>query len=158
MASLIPQASRVRCHNEGAARRDLEDLIELLLGEADVVEKNQRPLIPKVAPYLGVGRLLDAVALVERFEEELEKVGAGLMPGRQVDDAVVEGRGVRMMGDVAKESGLANAGFAAYLDREARFEGRQRRGKFRLAADEPPDDAWPQKDRRRPGSGTRPFL
>jgi len=80
------------------------------------------------------------------------------MAGRQVDDAVVEGGGAGMMGEVVKERGLANAGFAAYLNGEAGFEGRQRCGKFRLAADECSDDARPQEDRRRPRASTRPCF
>src|SRR5262245_59820877 len=69
------------------------------------------------------------------------------MPRREIDDAVHERGGARMMGEVAEERGLADAGPAAQLDGKTGVERRERRGGFRSTIDEAAKRSGPQHDR-----------
>src|SRR5678815_4736944 len=116
MDALVPQPSLARRHDEDRAGRHLEDSIELLLRETDVVQKDERALLPQVPPHLRVGGLSDPLDLEERLEDELDHIRAGLVPRGQEHDAIVERCGCWKMGELAKERGLSDAGFTAHLD------------------------------------------
>ena len=123
----------------------------------DVVEEDQRLLFPQAAADLRLSRLADPVALVEGFEEELQEIGGRLMPRRHVDDAVGKRSGSRMMREVPEERGLADAGLAAGLDRQAGVEGRKSRGQLGSTIEKASNQLRAKENRRGPGTKVRAF-
>ena len=79
------------------------------------------------------------------------------MTCRQVDDAVHERFGSRMMGQVAKDRRLPDSRLAAHLDGKARVECRERPGQVHLAIDKATNGSRAQENRRGARPEVRPF-
>ena len=138
--------------DERRLRSDIEHLLQLVLRQIHVVEKDQRLLVAQAAPDLCVGRLADFVAFVEGFEDELEEIGERLTACPDVGDAVNERRGPRMMRQVPEDCRLADPRFATQLNRKPRVERRERRSHFDLTIEQASNQ--PRADENRRGFGT----
>ena len=152
-ASLVPQAARARRHDERRTRRDVEDLFQLVFREPHVVDKNQRLLVQEAPANLCVGGFTNAAALVERFENELQEIAERQTAGREVDDPVGKGTGSRVMGQVAKQGGLAGSRLAADFQGQAGVERRNNGRQLRLAPDQAANQRRKLEDRCRAGTG-----
>jgi hypothetical protein len=112
VAHLAVQALLARRDHECRAGGRVEQLFQLLPVQLHVVDEDQDSLVLKCVADVGRGRLADPVALVEAVEDLLLQVARGLLPGGEVDDAISEGRGSRMIGEGTKQRRLADAGAA----------------------------------------------
>ena len=133
---LAAQAPLARRDDEPGPRGDINELFQFLPVQANVVDQDQRPPFLKRAADLGRGWLGDLVALVERVEDLLLQVRRRLLPGGEVDDAVCEGSGGRMVCDGPKESRRADARAASDLHGKSALERREDLGQLRLSADQ----------------------
>ena len=122
---LAAQAWPARRNDEPGPRGGVDELFQILPVQPNVVDEDQRPPVLKRAADLCRGRLADLVALVVRVEDLLLHVRGRLLTGGEVDDAVGEGGGRRMICGGSKEGRLADAGVAPDLDGKSAVERRE---------------------------------
>ena len=148
---LAAQASLARRDDEPGPRGGIDELFQFLPVQPNVVDQDQRPPVLKRAADLGRGRLADLVALVERVEDLLLQVRGRLLTGGEVDDAVGEGGGRRMICGGSKEGRLADAGVAPDLYGKSAVERREDLGQLRLSAEQAAHRPRPEEYGRRAG-------
>jgi tRNA A-37 threonylcarbamoyl transferase component Bud32 len=122
-----------------------------VLRQMYIVEEDQRLPVLQATPDLRVSRLTELVALVECFEQNLQKVSGRVVARLHVDDAVHKRAGPRMMCEMAKERSLADPGLAARFDRKACIERRERSVELDLATAQAANQPRAQEN----GSGSR---
>ena len=154
-AHLAPEAPLARRDNERRLRRDIEHPFQLVLLQMNVVQQDERLLLLEAAPDLRLSRLAGLVAFVEGLEEELQEVFGRLMPSRHVDDAVNERGGSGMIGEVAENRGLADAGLAACLDWKAGVECREGHCELGSPVQQASNQLRAEENRRGPGTNVR---
>ena len=117
--------------DERRTRRDIEHLLHLVRQKVDVIEQDQCSCVLKTAPNLGLGRFADPIALAERVKQELPQIARGLVAHCEIDDAVDERIGSRVIRELPKKGRFAYARSAADLDRKVGLERRECRTELR---------------------------
>jgi len=95
-----PQATRPGRDHKCAARGSVEELFQLILCQVYIVDENQRLLVLKGTPDLGLGWLRETARLVEAFEQKLLEIDDRLTACGEIDDAIAKRLGSRVMGQV----------------------------------------------------------
>ena len=152
-AHLAMQALLARRDDEPGAGSGIEQPFELFPLQQDVIDQDQRAFVLKSMPDVRRRGLPDPVALIEAVEELLLQVARGLLPGGEVDDAVDEGRRLRMVGERSKQRCLADAGVPDDLDGKSSAERREDGFELRSSAEQPTHRSRAEKYRR--GAGQR---
>ena len=130
-------------------------MFEVVLRHLDIVEQDESLFVLKRSPDVGFRGFARLLAVVEGVEYELQHVGGGLVPRRQIHNAVLEGRGSRMMRQLPEEGCLADPGLAGQFNGQSAIEARKRRRQLHLSSEQAAHRFGVEKNGGRPGMDVR---
>ncbi len=150
--ALPPQALFPRRQHEAAVRHGVQQILGRLAPQLGVVQQDEGFPTLKELTRLDASGPEGSVALVERFEEGLQKILRRLLARGEMDDAVRQGAAVDGVGQVAKQRGLADSRRPVDADRQSRPNGGEGGGNVRLTIEKTTDGARTLED----GEGAQP--